>query len=170
MTNLRTAKPIAVYAGSFDPITRGHWSVLEKAAPMFETLVCLVAVHPTKTPLLSPQQRVDLIRQVTVDLPNVRADSCSGYTVEYARRIGARVLVRGIRDGSDADYETSLAQANRELAPEIVSIFVPADKELARVSSSALRRLAEAGKDLTRFCHPVVADTLRQHFRTATVG
>lgn len=152
---------IAVYAGSFDPITLGHRSVVERAATLFERVVCLVAVHPTKEPTFSADQRVDLIRSTLTDIPNVEAAWWKGYTVEFARSIGAKVLVRGVRGAHDADYETRLAQLNRELAPEIATIFVPADRGLAEVSSSELKRRVLTGESLVGVCHPLVAEALR---------
>jgi len=152
---------VAVYAGSFDPVTLGHRSVAEKAAMMFDRVVCLVAIHPSKRPLFEAEERVRLLSEAMSELPNVSADFTAGFTVDYARSVGARVLVRGVRDGSDADYETQLARLNQDLAPEIVTIFVPADRALSRVSSSRLRELAHARQPLESLCHPAVASALR---------
>lgn len=156
-----------MYAGTFDPVTLGHRSVVVRAAAMFEHVICLVAVHPTKQVLFTADQRVALLRQTLADLANVSAAHFTGYTVEFARQRGAGVLIRGVRGASDADYETQLAHLNQDLAPEITTVFVPADRDLADVSSSQLKRMASAGQDITRFCHPLVARALRKGFLQA---
>ena len=151
---------IAVYAGTFDPITRGHLSVIERSAQIFQRSVVLIAVNPLKFPLFSVEDRLSFIRDATRHLPPVEAASAEGLVVDFARSVGARFLVRGIRGASDADYEAELACQNRELAPEIQSIFLPADRELSAVSSSKLKELARAGQDLSPYCTSLVARAL----------
>lgn len=151
----------AVYAGSFDPITFGHRNVIEAAAALFEELIVLVAVHPTKSPLFSVEDRLAFIRLTVAHLARVSAASYEGYTVEYARSIGATYLVRGVRDGTDAAYETTLARINRELAPEVSTIFIPADTHLAEVSSSGLKQRASRHECIRGLCHPEVEVALR---------
>jgi len=151
---------IAVHAGTFDPITRGHLSVIERSAQIFPRSIVLIAVNPLKFPLFSVEQRLSFIRDATRHLPLVEAAAASGLVVEFARSVGARFLVRGIRGASDADYEAELARQNRELAPEIQSIFLPADRELSAVSSSKLKELAHAGQDPSPYCTPLVARAL----------
>ena len=107
---------LAVYAGTFDPITRGHLSVIERAAPLFDQLIVLCAVNPEKVPLFTLAERLEMITEATCHLPNVRCDASEGWVVEYARRRGAQVLVRGVRGATDADAETALANANLALA------------------------------------------------------
>lgn len=151
---------IAVYAGTFDPVTAGHLSVVRTAAGLFEHLVVVVAVNPEKTRLFTASERVTLLRESAAMFPNVRVTETSGYVVELARSIGARVLVRGIRGATDAAFETTLAQQNRALAPEIETVFVPALAGLSDVSSSRLKELARAGADLSAHCPPAVAAAL----------
>ncbi len=157
---------IALYAGSFDPITSGHLSVIERSARMFERLVVAVAVNPGKVPLFSPEERVEMIRLVA-HWPNVRCVSTEGLVVELARAEGARYLIRGIRGGTDAEFEISLASANHQLAPEIETVFVPAHPELSEVSSSRLKELASLGEDVSRYCPPQVSERLRARLRAA---
>jgi pantetheine-phosphate adenylyltransferase len=150
---------VAVYAGTFDPITNGHLSVIESAAPLFDELIVLVAVNPDKQPMFTVEQRLELISR-SVSTPGVVCAATEGYVVHFAAARGARYLVRGVRDATDARYETELARANRLLAPDIVTLFIPADTELSRVSSSALKRMAASGEDIAGYCPAVVADRL----------
>ncbi len=152
---------IAVYAGSFDPITLGHVSVLRQAASLFGHVRVLVAHNPEKTYLFVPDERVEMVREVVSAMPNVSVDCVEGLVVEYARNIAARFLVRGVRGASDAGFETELAQANRVLAPEITTILLPAEQDVAEVSSSGLKALAARGESLEGFCPPSVARHLR---------
>lgn len=144
---------IAIYAGTFDPITAGHLSVIEAAAGLFDRLVVLIAVNPDKRPLFTVEERIELgqasLSSVHV---NVTFDSTELLVVEYARQVGATVLVRGIRGATDAEYETEMANFNRSLAPEIETVFLPAHAELARISSSGLKELARCGEDGSTYC------------------
>jgi len=162
MTPAAPAPRKAVYAGTFDPPTRGHLSVVERAAALFDEVLVLVAVNPTKQPLFSAAERVDLLAVTTAHLPNVRCAHSDALVVDWARRHQARFLVRGVRGATDADYEAALAHANRALAPEIVTVFLPADAELSAVSSSLLKRMAALGQDLAPYCCPEVAARLRR--------
>lgn len=153
---------IAVYSGSFDPITLGHRSVVERALPLFEKVVCLVAIHPTKRPLFSGPERVALIQEALSDLHGVEVAYTRGYTVDFARSVGARYLLRGIRDQTDASYETELATLNHGLAPEISTWFLSADPSLSQISSSELKHRANRGEPLEAWCAPCVAEALRR--------
>ena len=151
---------IAIYAGSFDPITEGHLSVVRNAARLFSHVRIVVAHNPQKQGLFTTDERVELIREAVASMPTVSVDVCHGLVVEYARKIAARFLVRGIRGASDATFETQLAHANRELAPEVDTIFLPAEASLAQVSSSELKARARRGEDLTKYCPPNVERSL----------
>ncbi|MCP3098751.1 pantetheine-phosphate adenylyltransferase [Myxococcus sp. K15C18031901] len=153
---------IAVYAGSFDPITSGHLSVIRQAARLFGHVVVIVAVNPAKNTLLTPDERVALVRDAVAMHPNVTVARTDGLIVDYARAIGASVLLRGVRGATDAQFETELAQNNRALAPEISTLFLPAEAHLAEVSSSALKSRAANGEDVSSFCPPAVAAMLRE--------
>jgi pantetheine-phosphate adenylyltransferase len=152
---------IAVYAGSFDPITAGHLSIVRQAARLFSHVRVLVAVNPKKQGLFTSEERQALIEQVLAHMPNVTVGATEGYVVHYARDIAATFLVRGIRGASDAGFETDLAHQNRELAPEITTILLPAEAELAQVSSSGLKERARRGEPLEPFCPAAVAEALR---------
>ena len=160
-------RPRAVYAGTFDPITAGHLSVVRRAVPLFDELIVLVAVNPEKKPLFSLAERLEMIREATARWPNVGCAHTTGYVVDFATDRGAAFLVRGVRDATDATYEAQLAHLNRLLAPELTSLFVPAQQDLAEVSSSALKALAQAGADVTQFCPPGIARRLAERFGDA---
>jgi pantetheine-phosphate adenylyltransferase len=147
---------IAVYAGTFDPITSGHLSVIERAARLFDELRVLVAVNPTKVPMFPLRERIEMIREATAHLSSVTCDSTEDLVVSYAQSLGAGAIIRGIRGATDAEYEIELAHANRALAPGITTLFVPADPHLSEVSSSQLKRLVAAGVDVGRFAPPFV--------------
>ena len=153
---------IAVYPGSFDPLTFGHLSVVERAAALFDRVWLVVAVNPAKNTLFSREERVTLARELTEHLAHVETVSTEGYVVTLARELGARYLVRGVRSATDTEAELTLARLNHELAPEIETIFVPAHAELSEVSSSRLKELARAGADLAPYCSPTIAARLSE--------
>lgn len=150
------AARVAVYAGTFDPPTFGHLSVIARAHALFDQLWVVVAQNPEKQPLFSADERVALLREMLCELPSAGAVQTSGYVVDLARSLGARYLVRGVRGVTDIEGEIVLAQLNHELAPEIETVFVPAHAGLAEVSSSRLKQLAYEGADLSRYCSPSV--------------
>jgi pantetheine-phosphate adenylyltransferase len=152
---------IAIYAGSFDPITAGHLSVIRQAARLFSHVRVLVAVNPAKQGLFSPPERVELIAALVARMPHVSVDATDRLVVEYAREVGASYLVRGVRGASDAGFETELAQANRTLAPELATVLLPAEPRLSSLSSSALKQRVLAGEDVSADCPPEVARRLR---------
>lgn len=151
---------IAIYAGTFDPLTLGHLSVVKEAVRLFAHVRVLVAVHPDKETLFTLDERVALAREVVGAMPTVSCDGTRGMVVDYARAIGATVLVRGLRGAADAEYETRLAQMNRQLGPEILTVMLPGDPALSTVSSSELKRRALAGAPIDDFCPPSVAAQL----------
>ncbi|WP_053234552.1 pantetheine-phosphate adenylyltransferase [Sandaracinus amylolyticus] len=152
---------IAVYAGTFDPLTEGHVSVVRQAVRLFAHVRVLVAVHPTKKPLFTADERVAMIREALAMMPTVSVAWTSKLVIEHARAIGATHLVRGLRDAADAAWETDLARQNRELAPDLSTIMLPAEAHLAKVSSSELKARAARGDDLEPWCPPSIAAHLR---------
>lgn len=152
---------IAVYAGTFDPITLGHLSVIRKAASIFSHVRVLVAVNPSKNPMFSGKERIEMISDVTRKMPQVSVDFTEKYVVEYAREIGARFLVRGIRNATDAEFETTLAAENHKLAPEIETVLLPADPKFSLVSSSELKRRIKANEDVSDACPPDLKTVLQ---------
>jgi pantetheine-phosphate adenylyltransferase len=151
---------IGVYAGVFDPITAGHISVIERAARLFDQLFVLVAVNSSKSTLFTMKERLEMIGDAVAELPNVRIAGTNGFVVNFAREHQAKFLVRGLRGVSDIEYETMIANANLELAPEIATIFIPAQPELSEVSSSRLKKLAQSGACISHYCTKMVSDRL----------
>ena len=139
---------IALYPGSFDPVTNGHLDVLERASRMFDKVVIAILNHPTKNPFLTIDERVKLIKEAVKDMPNVIVDSFSGLTVEYAHKIGANFLIRGLRAISDFEYEVQLCQTNQVLAPDIDTVFLTTRPEHNFISSSIVKELSNYKTDI----------------------
>lgn len=160
---------VAVYAGTFDPITRGHLSVIERGARLFDRILVVVAVNPSKQPLFSVEERAQMIREVTSPWPNVECGRTDGYVVDFARTHGARYLVRGVRSCTDVENEIALASMNHELAPDIETVFIPANRDLSEVSSSRLKELAIQEADISRYCPPEIAARLRERVKAGAL-
>ena len=155
---------IAVYPGTFDPITLGHLNVMERASRLFDRLVIGVGINIEKETLFTPEQREELIRQATVHLPNVDIRTFTGLAVAFVKQCGARVMIRGVRPITDIAAELTMMMANRRLAPDVETLFMIADGELAHVSSSLIKQIAAVASDeeLSRFLPPGVATVLRR--------
>jgi len=151
----------AIYAGSFDPFTFGHLSVALNAARLFDEVVILVAVNPDKNCLFTSQERVELIRAV-IGNNNIAVDSAKGYVVQYARKNEAYYMVRGIRNNTDAMSELMLSELNSALAPEVQTVFLPANQSLAEVSSSSLKNAFSKGEDVRMYCAPEVIKAMKR--------
>lgn len=160
----------AVYPGSFDPPTAGHLSVIERSALLFDRLIVLVAVNDAKRAMFSLEEREAMLREAAAGTPGVEAAATRGMVIDAARAAGARFIVRGVRSLTDFDVEAAMAAAHHALAPEIVTVFVPARPDLAFVSSSALREIARCGGDVDRFCPVGVARRLREKTEAARVA
>jgi pantetheine-phosphate adenylyltransferase len=156
---------VAIYSGSFDPLTMGHLDVAHRAARIFDRLVVAVsASRGAKTPLFTAEERVALARAALADLPNVVVDSFNGLLVDYARQMGATAIVRGLRAISDFEYEFTMAHMNDKLAPEIESVFMMTSPEYAFVSSSLIKEVASLGGDVDGMVPPAVKQALQQRF------
>ncbi len=149
---------IAVYPGSFDPITLGHINVIERAASMVDQLIVGVLNNQAKSPLFSAEERVEMIREATAHLSNVVAVPFDGLTIDLARRSGAQWIIRGLRAVTDFEYELQMAQTNRVLAPEIDTIFFTTELKYAYLSSSTVKEVAKFGGDIDSFLTPVVKE------------
>jgi len=141
----------AIYPGSFDPITKGHLDVLERAASMFDKVVIAVLNNPKKKCFISIEDRVELIKKSVKHIENVSVDSFDGLTIEYARKQEATVLIRGLRAVSDFEYEMQLSQMNSALAPDINTIFLITKPKYNFISSSAIKEIATMGGDISKF-------------------
>jgi pantetheine-phosphate adenylyltransferase len=151
---------IAVYPGSFDPVTNGHLDIAMRAARLFDTVIMAVYDRPNKNLLFSTEERVALLREATREMPRVRVDSYQTLTVAYAREVGASVLVRGMRAASDFEAEFKLAQINHVLAPEIDFVAFMADHKYTFFSSSTVREIASHTGDVSWLVPPHVERAL----------
>jgi pantetheine-phosphate adenylyltransferase len=155
---------LAVYAGSFDPVTLGHLDLIERSAALFSDLIVAIGVHPTRHPLFTAEERVALITKVVSHLPNVEVDSFDGLLIDYCRRRAARCIVRGLRAATDFEYELQIAHANADLCPEIDTIFLPTRTKHGFVSASLVREIASHGGDVSRYAPEPVAQALKAKF------
>jgi len=158
-------KPIAVYPGSFDPLTNGHIDIVNRAAPFFSTLHIIVAENATKSTFFSVQERVDMIKSVFDKEKNIVITSFNGLIVDYANKVKAKAIVRGLRAVSDFDYEFQLATMNRRLASDIETIFFATRGKYFYVSSSAVKDIAANGGDISSFVSPFVEKKLKEKFK-----
>ncbi len=160
----------ALYTGSFDPPTLGHLDVVRRACRLVDRLVIAIGVHPGKTPMCSVEERAAMLREVCGPVAAgegtaLEVTTFDGLAVEAARRAGAAVIVRGIRDGTDLDYEMQMAAMNETMAPEVQTIFLPASPAVRPITATLVRQIAGMGGDVSAFVPPAVADRLRARLR-----
>ena len=142
---------IAVYPGSFDPITNGHLDIIERASRVYDKVIVGVLSNKSKTPLFTAKERVDMIGQVTGDMPNVEVDTFDGLLVDFAKSKGATVIVKGLRTVADFEYEFQMALLNKALYPEYETMFMMTNSKYSYISSSMVKELAGFHGDLTEF-------------------
>ncbi|MCD7736531.1 MAG: pantetheine-phosphate adenylyltransferase [Lachnospiraceae bacterium] len=150
----------AVYPGSFDPVTLGHLDIIERAAALVDELIVGVLNNNAKTPLFSVEERVNMLRDVTAHIPNVRVESFSGLSVEFCRKCDASFLVRGLRAVTDFEYELQMAQTNRSLERGVDTLFFTTALNYAYISSTIVKEVAFYGGDISRFVPPQVAERI----------
>ena len=155
---------IAAYSGTFDPITYGHFDIIQRAAAMFPKLIVAVGSNVAKNPKFNLQERVDLIREVVKELPNVEVLGFSGLVVDFAREHGITVLVRGVRTVGDVDYEKQMAVMNRDLYPKLDTVMLAPSPEYAHLSSSLVRELAGLGAPVEKLVPGPVMPVLLERF------
>jgi len=160
---------VAVYTGSFDPITLGHLNVIERASRLVDRLIVGVGVNIEKQPLFEPDERIELVRQATAHLPNVEVRKFSGLAVHFVRQCGARVMLRGVRSLTDIETEFTMTLANRQLDPNIETVFLMADAPYSHISSSLLKQITPLASDaeLSQFVPQVILRELRKKFPAA---
>jgi pantetheine-phosphate adenylyltransferase len=159
------SRSIAVYPGTFDPITNGHADIVRRALKLFDQVVVALADNPRKRPLFSRKERERLIHETLASDAGVEVDSFSGLLVDYVRRRGAKFVIRGLRAVADFEYEFQFAHMNRQLAPEVETIFLMTNEDNFFVSSSLVREVAEMGGDIRRVVPPVVAAALKKKLK-----
>jgi pantetheine-phosphate adenylyltransferase len=152
---------IAIYPGSFDPVTNGHLDLIERGEKMFDKLIVAVLKNVDKEPLFSLDERIDMLRQVTKQWESVEIDVFQGLLVEYARKRGAAVILRGIRAVSDYEYELQMALMNRKLEPRLETVFMLPGETYSYLSAKLVREIAHLGGPLTGLVPPIVEQRLR---------
>jgi len=164
MTKLAT-QGLAVYAGSFDPVTNGHIDLIERASKLFHAVVVALGVHPTRAPLFTVDERLVLLREVARPYTNVKVSSFDGLLINFCQSVGARVIVRGLRAATDFEYELQIAHANADLMPDIDTIFLPTRTNYGFVSASLVRDIAIHGGDVSRYAPACVIEALTAKFK-----
>lgn len=155
---------IAVYAGSFDPMTRGHEELARRSRTFVDELVIAVTTNSSKRPLFSIEERTELIKTTIGNAPGITVRPFAGLLADFARSIGASLIIRGLRAAGDFEYEFQMALMNRHLGPGIETVFMVPSVETTYISSSIVREVARYGGDLTGLVHPRVAEALRAKF------
>lgn len=153
---------IAVYPGTFDPLTRGHEDLVRRSARLFDKVVLAIAASPGKRPLFDLAERVAMAQQVLADCPNVEVTGFDGLLMEFMKAQNARVILRGLRAVSDFEYEFQMAGMNRKLYPDVETVFLTPGEEYMFVSATMVREIARLGGDVTKFVHPVVLEHLKR--------
>jgi len=152
----------AVYPGTFDPLTRGHEDLVRRAATLFDTIVLAVADSKAKRPYFSVEERIAMAREALADVKNVEVVGFSGLLTDFVRKQRARVVLRGLRAVSDFEYEFQLAGMNRNLYPEMETIFLTPSEQHMFISATLVREIAILGGDVSEFVHPTVAKRLKE--------
>ena len=155
----------AVYPGSFDPITLGHLDIIKRTAAVFDKVIIGVLINKAKKPLFSIEERVELIKEVTKDIPNVKVMAFSGLLVDFARHTDSTVVVRGLRAISDFDYELQMAQTNRKMNPHVDTMFLATSLEYAYLSSSTVKEVAFFDGDISEFVPEPVVEKVRERVK-----
>ena len=156
---------IAVYPGSFDPATYGHLDVIRRAPVSFDKVIVGVLHNSSKSPLFSVQERVNILENITGDIPNVKIQSFGGLSVNFAKSCEAKVIIRGLRAITDFEYELQMAQTNRVLAPDVDTVFLTTSLEYAYLSSTILKEVAHFGGDLSKFAPAEITDAVIEKIR-----
>ena len=161
---------IAIYPGSFDPITSGHLNIIRRAANIFDRLIVCVMVNGTKAPMFSQQERVDMIRSVTGDIPNIEVDASTELLADYAKRKGSCVIVKGLRAGSDFEHEFQMALINHKINPNLDTMFLTAEHQYMYLSSSTVKQLGNYDVDLSDFLPEEIIPVFRQRIADISQG
>jgi pantetheine-phosphate adenylyltransferase len=156
---------VAIYPGTFDPITNGHLDIILRAVNLFDTVIVAVTTNPAKIPLFSAEERVGMIREVTSDIPNVFVDEFSGLLMDYATEKGALAVVRGLRAITDFEYEFQMALVNRKLADEIITVFLMPNEKYTYLNSTIVKEVAKFDGNVSSFVPKIVMRLLKEKFK-----
>ena len=160
------SEKVAVVPGSFDPITRGHIDIIKRAADVFDVVYVAVLNNSSKKPLFSVEERIQLIAEVTKDMPNVRIESSSGLLIDYCQKKNAKAIVRGLRAVSDFEYEMQITSMNRVLDENIETFFIMTKNQYSFLSSSIVKEVAKYGGDVSELVPEVVNNALKEKFNS----
>ena len=163
---LKNYQNIAIYPGTFDPITNGHIDVIERASELFDKVYVVIAINTHKVTLFSEEDRILMAKESLNYLPNIIIESFHGLTVDYAKQVNANTIIRGIRAVSDFEYEFQIALMNRKIQPEIQTIFLLPNEKYTYLNSSIIREIAKYGQDVSNFVPKIVQDKLKEKFAT----
>ncbi len=166
----REGMKIAIYPGSFDPVTSGHLNIIERAAKIFDQLIVCVMVIAGKNPMFSLEERVSMLQRVTSHIPNVEVDSAQALLAEYARKKGSCVIVKGLRAGSDFENEFQMALINHKINPNLDTMFLTAEHQFMYLSSSLVKELARYNAELTDLVPEQIIPELRARIQTNRLG
>ncbi len=155
---------IGVYPGSFDPVTYGHFDIIERSSAIMDRLIVAVLNNSSKSPLFSVEERVNMLIDVTKHLPNVEVRFFNGLLVDFVQANQANVIIRGLRAVTDFEYELQLSQTNRVIAPQVDTIFLTTNLKYSYLSSSVVKEIAMYGGDISAFVHPSIAGKIRAKF------
>lgn len=161
---------IAIYPGSFDPITSGHLNIIRRAANIFDRLIVCVMVNGAKAPMFTQQERVDMIRSVVQDIPNVEVESSGELLAEYARRKGSCVIVKGLRAGSDFENEFQMALINHKINPDLDTMFLTSEHQYMYLSSSTVKELGSYDVDLSDFLPEQIIPVFKNRIKERCLG
>ncbi len=154
----------AVYPGSFDPPTNGHMDIIERAASFNGRLIVGVLANPSKSPLFSVEERVELLKELTKDIPNVEISSFSGLLVDFCRKVGARIVIRGLRAVTDFEFEFQMALTNKTMSPELETLFMPTSTDYVWISSSVVKEVAMFDGEFEGMVPKLIKDVLDKKF------
>jgi pantetheine-phosphate adenylyltransferase len=161
---MANSEKVAIYPGTFDPVTNGHLDIIHRAANLFDRVIVAVTTNPSKVPLFTDAERIRMISEATSDLKNIYIEAFNGLLMDYAKAKGAHVVVRGLRAITDFEYEFQMALVNRKLAGEIVTVFLMPNEKYTYLNSSIVKEVAKFNGDVSAFVPAGVKDKLQEKF------
>ncbi len=155
-------KKVAIYPGSFDPFTRGHINIIERGVKVFDEIIVAVAHNVSKKTIFTLEERVEIIREIFLDRPEIKVDYFEGLLVEYAKKVGTNIVLRGMRTVSDFEYELQMALSNKTLYPELETVFMVTESMYSHISSSLIKEIVTLGGSVRQMVPEIVEEKLRE--------